>query len=244
MRKATAAWLVDNTSLTFEQIADFCGLHELEVQGIADGDVNTGITPQSPIDNHQLTREMIKACEADPDRYLELNESIAHTVEVKKKTKKAKYIPIARRSDKPDGIAFFLKYHPEISEKQIRKLIGTTTAMIRSIKNRMHWNIKEIKPRDPVLLGLCTQEQLNNAIKEAKEEEEKRIKELEREAKRLEKAKLKEEKEKKKVEEKKAKKKSSAKKKTKTKKKVSAKKKTSTKTKKKSSTKKKETKKK
>jgi hypothetical protein len=170
MRRATAVWLVDNTALTFEQIADFCGLHELEIQGIADGDVNTGITPQSPIDNYQLTREMIKSCEADPDKSLELNESIAYDIEVKKKKKKAKYIPIARRSDKPDAIAYFLKYHPEITEKQIRRLVGTTTAMIKSIKSRAHWNIKEIKPRDPVLLGLCTQEQLNNAIKEAKEE--------------------------------------------------------------------------
>jgi len=196
MRRATAVWLVDNTALTFEQIADFCGLHELEIQGIADGDVNSGITPQSPIDNHQLTREMIKACENNPDRFLELNESIAYDVEVKKSKKKAKYIPIARRSDKPDGIAYFLKYHPEIDEKRIKKLVGTTASMIKSIKNRAHWNIKDIKPRDPVLLGLCTQEQLNNAIKEAKETEEKRIRDLEKEREKIEKEKEKEKKEK------------------------------------------------
>jgi uncharacterized protein len=191
MRKATAVWLVNNTSLTFEQIADFCGLHELEVQGIADGDVNTGITPQSPIDNHQLTREMIKACEADPNRFLELNESAAFKVAVKGKKNKAKYIAIARRGDKPNAIAFLIKYFPEINEKLVRKLVGTTTAMIKSIKNRTHWNIKEIKPRDPVLLGLCTQEQLNNAIKQAKDEIEKKIKELEKEKKKAEKEKVK-----------------------------------------------------
>lgn len=196
MRKATAVWLVDNTALTFEQIADFCGLHELEIQGIADGDVSAGITPQSPIDNRQLTREMIKACEADPDRHLELSESIAYDIQVKKKKKKAKYIPIARRSDKPDAIAFLIKYHPEVDEKQIRKLVGTTTSMIKSIKTRSHWNIKEIKPRDPVLLGLCTQAQLNEAIKKAKEDVEKRIKEEEKEKRKAERAKKKAEAEK------------------------------------------------
>lgn len=171
MRKATAVWLVDNTSLTFEQIAEFCGLHELEVQGIADGDVAVSVTGQSPINNGQLTREMIKACETDSKKELELNESIALTIEVKKPRKRAKYIPIARRGDKPDGIAYLLKYFPKISDKQIRKLIGTTTKMIESIRTKEHWNIKEIKPRDPVLLGLCTQSQLNEVAKKLSEEE-------------------------------------------------------------------------
>ena len=172
MRKAAAVWLVDNTSLTFEQIANFCGMHELEVQGIADGDVAGGIIGQSPIDNGQLTREMIEACEKDPNKQLELKEQISETVEVTSK-KKGKYTPIARRSDKPNGIAYLLKYYHDITDAQIRKLIGTTTTMIDSIRNRTHWNIKEITPRDPVLLGLCSQSLFNQIIEEVKKNTEK-----------------------------------------------------------------------
>ena len=167
MRKAAAVWLVDNTALTFEQIADFCGMHELEIQGIADGEVAGGIVAQSPIDNGQLTREMIAACEKNPDKRLELKEQISEELDIATK-KKGKYTPIARRSDKPSAIAYLLKYYPDITDTQIRKLIGTTTTMINSIKNRTHWNIKEITPRDPVLLGLCSQSLFNQVIDEIK----------------------------------------------------------------------------
>lgn len=167
MRKAAAVWLVENTALTFEQIADFCGMHELEIQGIADGEVAGGIVPQSPIDNAQLTREMIAICEKDPEKKLELKKQISDDLDVVKR-KKAKYTPIARRSDKPNGIAYLLKYYPDMSDSQIRKLIGTTTTMIDSIRNRTHWNIKEITPRDPVLLGLCSQSMLSSAVEEIK----------------------------------------------------------------------------
>lgn len=163
MRKATAVWLVENTSLTFDQIARFCGLHELEVQGIADGDVANGIIGQSPIFSGQLTEEEIKRCEEDPTASLLLNKNAAS--EVKETGKKSgKYTPIARRQDKPDGIAYLLKYYPEITNSQIKKLIGTTDSMIDSIRNRTHWNLKNIKPRDVVLLGLCSQSQFNDIV--------------------------------------------------------------------------------
>lgn len=165
MRKGTAVWLVDNTALTFEQIAEFCGLHELEIQGIADGDVAGSIIGQNPVTNGQLDKAEIDRCEKDPKARLELRENVAREVKVKKK-KVAKYTPIARRGDKPEGIYFLLKYYPDITNAQIRKLIGTTKAMIESIRNRTHWNIKGIKPKDPVLLGLCTQSQLNDVVAE------------------------------------------------------------------------------
>jgi len=167
MRKAVAVWLVDNTKLTFEQIADFCGMHELEVQGIADGDVASGVVGQSPIDNGQLTREMIEACEKNPSKSLELKKQIMEDLDISIK-KKSKYTPIARRGDKPNGIYYLLKYYPDITDMQIRKLIGTTTTMINSIRNRTHWNMKEITPRDPVLLGLCSQSSFNQVIDEVK----------------------------------------------------------------------------
>ncbi len=167
MKKATALWLIDNTSLTFEQIADFCDIHVLEIQGMADGDVSNSITPLNPIDSNQLTREMIESCEKDSKKRLELKESIADTIVVEKKGRKGNtYVPVARRGDKPDGIAFLIKYYPEITDEQIRRLINTTTPMVESIRNKTHWNIKEIKPRDPVMLGLCSQAQFNSVIEE------------------------------------------------------------------------------
>lgn len=167
MRKATAVWLVENTSLTFAQIALFCGLHELEVQGIADGDVAAGIIGQNPILSGQLTDEEIARCEANPKVSLVLNKSA--DAEVKTTGKKVgKYTPIARRQDKPDGIAYLLKYYPSITNTQIKKLIGTTDKMIDSIRNRSHWNMKNIKTRDLVLLGLCSQSQFNDVVAQIK----------------------------------------------------------------------------
>ncbi|MDX2082493.1 MAG: cell cycle transcriptional regulator TrcR [Rickettsiales bacterium] len=167
MRKATAVWLVENTSLTFAQIAAFCGLHELEVQGIADGDVASGIIGQNPILSGQLSHEEIERCEKNSQATLVLKRSI--TSDVKSVAKKSgKYTPIARRQDKPDGIAYLLKYYPEITNGQIKKLVGTTDKMIDSIRTRTHWNLKNIKPRDVVLLGLCSQSQFNDIISNIK----------------------------------------------------------------------------
>ena len=166
MRKATAVWLIENTSLTFVQIANFCGLHELEVQGIADGDVASGIIGQSPILSGQLTHEEIKRCENDSKAVLQINKNASSSI--KTSAKRSKYTPIARRQDKPDGIAYLLKYYPDITNNQIKKLIGTTDKMIESIRNRQHWNMKNIKPRDLVLLGLCSQSQFNDIISQIK----------------------------------------------------------------------------
>ncbi len=169
MRKATAVWLVENTSLTFAQIASFCGLHELEVQGIADGDVASGIIGQNPILSGQLTHEEITRCEKNPDGFLVLNQNAASRI--KSVQKDSKYTPIARRQDKPDGISYLLKYYPEITNGQIKKLVGTTDKMIDSIRSRSHWNAKNIKPRDVVLLGLCSQSQFNDVISQIKSDE-------------------------------------------------------------------------
>jgi hypothetical protein len=189
MRKATAVWLVENTSLTFAQIANFCGLHELEVQGIADGYVASGIIGQNPILSAQLTHEEIARCEKNPESFLLLNKSAASQVKSVEKSS-GKYTPIARRQDKPDGISYLLKYYPEITNGQIKKLVGTTDKMIDSIRTRAHWNMKNIKPRDLVLLGLCSQSQFNDVIsqiksdnKEASEVVEKPIKKAKAKAK-------------------------------------------------------------
>ena len=167
MRKATAVWLVDNTALSFKQIADFCGLHELEVQGIADGDVAQGIVGQSPIFSGQLTKEEIEKCEQDSKLSLKISENAANKVKITGQ-KKSKYTPIARRQDKPDGIAYLLKYYPELTNANIKKIVGTTDAMIDSIKTKSHWNMKNIKPRDVVLLGLCSQSRFNEILEKAR----------------------------------------------------------------------------
>lgn len=168
MPKATAMWLIDNTSLSFKQIADFCGLHELEVQGMADGDVAGDIMGRSPIESGQLTKENIIECEKDATKNLVLIEHISDSIEIKKTRKNTTYVPMARRGDKPDGIMFLIKNYPNITDQQIRKLVSTTTPIIESIRNKTHWNIREIKPRDPVLLGLCSQSQFNAVINEIK----------------------------------------------------------------------------
>ena len=164
MRRATAVWLVENTSLTFAQIADFCGLHELEIQGIADGDVASGVFGQNPVNSGQLTREEIARCEANPNLKLSISNDILTNFIRTNKKKSSKYTPIARRGDKPDGIFYLLKYYPEVTNAQIKKLVGTTDKMIDSIRNKTHWNMKSIKPRDVVLLGLCSQSQFNEVM--------------------------------------------------------------------------------
>ena len=162
MRKATAVWLLDNTTLTFRQIASFCGLHELEVSGIADGEVTSGIRGIDPIINSQLTAEEIKRCEADEQLDLQLFKNPAAVGE--KKSRGPKYTPLSKRQDKPAAIAWLVKFHPEITDGQISKLIGTTKNTIKAIRERTHWNINNLTPTDPVILGLCKQIELQKIL--------------------------------------------------------------------------------
>jgi uncharacterized protein len=166
MPKATAVWLVENTTLTFKQIADFCHLHELEVKGIADGDVATGIKGLDPVTGGQLTREEIAQCEADTSRSIGILESKVD-VKVKKSTAGPRYTPVSRRGDRPDAIAWLLRYHPELPDAGIMKLVGTTKHTINSVRERSHWNAQNIKPVDPVSLGLCSQLDLDFAVQKA-----------------------------------------------------------------------------
>lgn len=166
MPKATAVWLIDNTTLTFTQVADFCGLHSLEVKGIADGDVAENMRGVDPISGGELTRDEIRKGEADPAYRLKKAESkIAHIPQPKRKG--ARYTPVARRQDKPDAIAWFIRNHPEVTDAQISKIIGTTKATITNVRDKSHWNSQNIKPVDPVTLGLCTQIELDEVIAKA-----------------------------------------------------------------------------
>lgn len=166
MPKATAVWLVDNTTLTFEQIAEFCGMHPLEVQGIADGEVATGIIGVDPLANGQLTRDMIVACEQDATKKLLIASTAREYIDTR--VKGGRYTPRARRQDKPEAIAWLVKYHPYLPDSQIIKLIGTTKKTIDAIRERTHWNIANIKPKDPVLLGLCSQIHLDEAVRRSR----------------------------------------------------------------------------
>ncbi|MGH6931314.1 MAG: DUF1013 domain-containing protein [Dongiaceae bacterium] len=166
MPKATAVWLVENTKLTFEQIAEFCSLHALEVQGIADGEVAIGIVGMDPTINGQLTKEEIERCEADPDERLKMAKS---TIPMPApRTKGPRYTPVAKRQDKPDAVAWLIRHHPELTDTQISKLIGTTKQTIAAVRDRSHWNFSNLRPRDPVLLGLCSQTDLNNSVLKAR----------------------------------------------------------------------------
>ena len=166
MPKATAVWLVDNTSLTFEQIADFCGLHPLEVKGIADGEVARDIRGADPIANGQLSREQLDSAGADP-KYRMAAQKSRHAELLKPAKKAPRYTPVSRRQDRPDAIAWFIKNHPEITDAQISKLLGTTKATIESVRNRTHWNSNTRKPVDPVSLGLSTQLELDALVRKA-----------------------------------------------------------------------------
>ena len=175
MPKSTAVWLVENTSLTFKQISKFCNLHVLEVQGIADGEVAVGIQGKNPIMSGELTKEEIEKCEKNPSQHLEIIKDVIPLSSTLKKGKK-KFTPASRRQVIPDAISWLIKYHPEQTDPQIAKLIGTTKNTINSIKNREHWNMQNISPRDPVLLALCTQSSLTDAIIKAKKKKERLIK--------------------------------------------------------------------
>lgn len=162
MPKATAVWLIENTSLTFEQIAEFTQLHILEIQGIADGEVASGMQGLDPTTMGHVTKEMISECEKDSEKPLVMIES--NLPKASARSQGPRYTPLSKRQNKPDGIAWIVKNHPEIPDSQIVKLIGTTKKTIEAIRTRSHWNSSNIRPRDPVLLGLCSQNDLNLAI--------------------------------------------------------------------------------
>ena len=164
MPHATAAWLVDNSSLTFEQIADFCGLHILEVQAIADDTAATKLTGRDPIRSGELTHDEIEKGQADPDYRLKMVKAPDPIT----RTKGPRYTPVSKRQDKPDGIAWLIKNHPELSDGQIGKLIGTTRTTIAAIRDRSHWNMANIQPKDPVTLGLTSQRELDAAVAKAR----------------------------------------------------------------------------
>ena len=166
MPKATAVWLVENTSLTFEQIADFCGLHPLEVNGIADGEVARDIRGADPIANGQLNREELDKAQADAGYMMKVQKS-RHAELLKPVRKGPKYTPVSRRQDRPDAIAWFLRNHPEITYGQISKILGTTKATIEQVRSRSHWNATNIKPVDPVTLGLISQLELDDIVRKA-----------------------------------------------------------------------------
>lgn len=166
MPKATAVWLIDKTALTFTQIADFCGMHPLEVQAIADGEVAQGINGYDPVANGQATQDDIRRCEADANARLKL---AATALPMPKRLRGSRYTPVAKRNDRPDAIAFVLRNFPQLSEAQVGKLLGTTKETIQKVRERSHWNSPNIKPRDPVILGLCSQTDLNAAVAQANE---------------------------------------------------------------------------
>ncbi len=168
MPKATAVWLIDNTALSFQQIAAFCSLHDLEVQAIADGDVGIGIQGYNPVANKQLALEEIKRCEPDPD--LRLVRSTSDLPQPTARTKGITYVPLAKRSDKPDAIAWLIKHHPTMKDSVISKLVGTTRDTISKIRTRSHWNISNITARHPVLLGICNQVDLDVAVERTENE--------------------------------------------------------------------------
>jgi len=166
MPKATAVWLVDNTSLTFDQIADFCELHPLEVKGIADGEVARDIRGADPIANGQLSRDELDAAEKN-EKYRMKPQKSRHAELLKPVKKAPRYTPVSRRQDRPDAIAWFIRNHPEVPDSQVARLLGTTKATIDQVRNRQHWNSAQIKPVDPVTLGLATQLELDAVVRKA-----------------------------------------------------------------------------
>ena len=167
MPKATAVWLVDNTSLSFDQIADFCGLHPLEVKGIADGDVAAGVRGADPVSNGQLTREEIEKAENDAKYRMKAIAPKYADLHQPNKKRGPRYTPLSRRQSRPDAIAWLVRNHPELTDGQISKLIGTTKSTIESVRERTHWNSANIKPTDPVSLGLCSQVDLDEQVRKS-----------------------------------------------------------------------------
>ena len=178
MPKATAVWLVENTTITFKQIADFCNLHELEIKGIADGDVARGVKAYNPILAGQLTREEIELATKDQNRSLKLSKK---SIDIKTREKKRpKYTPLSKRQDRPAAIYWLVKNYPQLSDGQISKLVGTTKNTIAMIKNRSYWNFSNLSPKDPVAINLCNQIDLQNAIDKANRKVEREKKQQEK----------------------------------------------------------------
>src|SRR4051795_2801502 len=167
MPKATAVWLVENTSLSFEQIADFCKLHPREVKGSADGEVAAGIKGFAPVSNGQLTREELDKAQADPDYRLKIAQSKVKLPEVKRTKKGPRYTPVSRRQDRPNAILWLVRNHPELKDAQIMRLVGTTKTTIQQVRERTHWNSASLAPMDPVTLGLCSQLDLDLEVNRA-----------------------------------------------------------------------------
>tara|TARA_B100000427_G_scaffold113576_1_gene94146 strand:+ start:160 stop:735 length:576 start_codon:yes stop_codon:yes gene_type:complete len=175
MPMATAVWLVENTTLTFKQIAEFCNLHEVEIQGIADGEVAKGIKPYNPIISGQLSREEIKLSSEDQNRPLKITSSDIEISNINKKVKK--YVPLSKRQDKPDSALWLIKQHPQLKDSQIAKLVGVTKNSVSAIRNKNYWNYNNLNPKDPVAMGLFSQKDLLSSIEKA----ERRIKREKRE---------------------------------------------------------------
>ncbi len=165
MPKATAAWLVDNTALTFDQIAEFCGLHPLEVQALADGEVNSGIMGTNPIINGELTAEEIARCEKNTNAKLKMMKT--DLPKPRARTKGPRYTPVTKRAEKPNAVAYLLKKYPELADVQVAKLVGSTKPTVDAIRNKTHPSSNTLKPADPVSLGLCTADELDRAVKKA-----------------------------------------------------------------------------
>ena len=183
MPKATAVWLVENTKISFKQIATFCDLHELEVKGIADGDVAKGIKAYNPILAGQLTREEIEASSKDGNRPLNLNKK---TLDIKSEKKSNKYVPLSKRQDRPEAALWLTKNYPQLSDGQIVKLVGSTKNTVALIRNKRYWNSSSLSPKDPVVSNLCTQIDIKNAVDKANRKDERKKKEIEKQNKKLE----------------------------------------------------------
>jgi len=182
MPKATAVWLVENTKISFKQIAAFCDLHELEVKGIADGDVAKGIKAYNPILAGQLTREEIEASSKDVNRPLNLNKK---TLDIKSEKKSNKYVPLSKRQDRPEAALWLTKNYPQLSDGQIVKLVGSTKNTVDLIRNKRYWNSSSLSPKDPVVSNLCTQIDIKNAVDKANRKDERKKKEIEKQNKKL-----------------------------------------------------------
>ena len=183
MPKATAVWLVENTKISFRQIADFCNLHELEIKGIADGDVAKGIKAYNPILAGQLTREEIEASSKDSNRPLVLNKK---TLDIKSQKKSPRYIPLSKRQDRPEAALWLINNYPQLSDGQIGKLVGSTKNTVSLIKNKSYWNFSGLSQKDPVVFNLCSQIDIKNAVDKANRRETRKKKELEKENQKIE----------------------------------------------------------
>ena len=186
MPKATAVWLVENTKISFKQIADFCNLHELEVKGIADGDVEKGIKSYNPILAGQLTREEIVASSNDSNRPLALNKKNLHISTLSTQKKKPRYVPLSKRQDRPNAALWLIKNYPELSDRQIGKLVGSTKNTVSLIKNNNYWNSSNLTPKDPVVSSLCSQIDIKNAVEKANRKDAEKKKKIDKENQKIE----------------------------------------------------------